>query len=64
MAFIAAGLMRRFWLKVGLGYAVLLLVAWAAFGDRSLLAYADKLVEVVLIITVIITLRLGRERAT
>ena len=60
-AFIAAGLRRRFWLKVGLGYAILLLVAWAPVGERNLLAYADKIVEIVLVFAVVVTLRRSRK---
>ena len=63
VAFIAAGLMRRFWLRVGLGYAVLLLVAWAPVGERSILAYADKIVEIALVVAVVVTLRLSRKSA-
>ena len=60
VVFIVLGFMRRFWLKVGLGYAVLLLAAWAAVGQRDALAYADKVVEVALVAALVVSLARGR----
>ncbi len=48
---VARNMRPRFFLPLAFGYALFLLAAWAAGGNRDLVAYADKAVEVVLAIS-------------
>lgn len=44
---------RRLMIRLGIGYVTLLLVLWAVVGARDQLAYADKAIELVLLVVLI-----------
>ena len=64
LALILGGVRPRLWLRVGAGYTALLLVLWAAAGGtRDTLAYADKAIEVALLVLLVVLLRRPVESA-
>ena len=66
---IATNVKRSLWTKVGLGYAIVLIAAWAAAaaadfpGTREPFAYVDKVIEVVLVVLLVKMVRDSRAPA-
>jgi len=63
LALILGGVRPLLWLRVGAGYTALLLVLWAAAGTRDTLAYADKAIEIALLVLLVVLLRRPVESA-
>jgi len=63
LALILRGVRPHLWLRVGAGYTALLLVLWAVAGTRDTLAYADKAIEIALLVLLVVLLRRPVESA-
>ena len=63
LALILGGVRPHLWLRVGAGYTALLLVLWAVAGTRDKLAYADKAIEIALLVLIVALIRRPVESA-
>ena len=63
LALILRGVRPHLWLRVGAGYTALLLVLWAVAGTRDKLAYADKAIEIALLVLIVALIRRPVESA-
>ncbi len=63
LALILGGVRPLLWLRVGAGYTALLLVLWAVAGTRDTLAYADKAIEIALLVLIVALIRRPVESA-